>query len=305
MQAVAVGVLADGDEDLAHRPLDARQVDRRVDGWSLARPRVRCRWASVRRTPTRCPPPALGRGGLDDRLAASGSATGCASATGGRPTSSGSTGTGISVGSGSGTVDARCPCRAVRRSRRARRPRGSPCSTSASASRSSVARCRVRISRASSWASSSRRRTSSSIAAATSSRVVGLVAHLLAEERLALAVAELLRAERVAHAVLRDHRPGDLRGPLDVVRGAGRGVAEDRAPRRCARPAASPSRRASSRAGARCTCPRSGSASVQPSARPRATIDTLWIGSVFGQHVADERVAALVVGDRRASRART
>ena len=40
-----------------------------------------------------------------------------------------------------------------------------------------------------------------------------------------------------------------------------------------------------------------GSASVQPSARPRATIDTLWIGSVFGQHVADEGVAALVVGD--------
>ena len=34
-------------------------------------------------------------------------------------------------------------------------------------------------------------------------RVVGLVAHVVAEEHLALALAELLRAERVAHAVLR------------------------------------------------------------------------------------------------------
>ena len=41
-----------------------------------------------------------------------------------------------------------------------------------------------------------------------------------------------------------------------------------------------------------------GRASVQPRARPRATIETLWIGSVPSQHVADERVAALVVGDR-------
>ena len=41
-----------------------------------------------------------------------------------------------------------------------------------------------------------------------------------------------------------------------------------------------------------------GRASVQPSARPRATIETLWIGSVPCEHVADQRVAALVVGDR-------
>ena len=49
--------------------------------------------------------------------------------------------------------------------------------------------------------------------------------------------------------------------------------------------------------GAAGTCPRSGRASVQPSARPRATIDTLWIGSVSGEHVADQGVAGLVVGD--------
>ena len=48
----------------------------------------------------------------------------------------------------------------------------------------------------------------------------------------------------------------------------------------------------------------SGSASVQPSARPRGMIDTLWTGSVPGSTCADQRVAALVVGDDRASPAR-
>ena len=85
--------------------------------------------------------------------------------------------------------------------------------------------------------------------------------------------------------------------------GAGRRVARRSAPRRCGRRAASPARRA-----ARCGVTRYlssvGSVSVQPE-RPAARDDRHLVDRVgVGQHVADERVAALVVGDDRASRAR-
>ena len=46
-------------------------------------------------------------------------------------------------------------------------------------------------------------------------------------EGLGVGVAELHHADAVAHAVVGDHRAGRLRGLLDVVGGAGRGVAED------------------------------------------------------------------------------
>ena len=70
-------------------------------------------------------------------------------------------------------------------------------------------------------------------------------------------------------------------GPLDVVVGAGGDVAEHAAPRRVRPPSSMAS---SSRSWPSCRRTRSsaGSDSVQPSARPRATIDTLWIGSVSG-----------------------
>ena len=53
------------------------------------------------------------------------------------------------------------------------------------------------------------------------------MAELPAEEHLALALAELLGPEHVAHAVLGDHRPGDRGGLLDVVLGAGGRLVED------------------------------------------------------------------------------
>ena len=65
-------------------------------------------------------------------------------------------------------------------------------------------------------------------------RVVGLVAHLAAEERHALVAAEHARAELLAHPVAHDHR---LRGRghlLEVVRGAGRHLVEDELLRRAA-----------------------------------------------------------------------
>ena len=48
-----------------------------------------------------------------------------------------------------------------------------------------------------------------------------------AHEGLRVAGAELDRAERLGHAVLRDHRAGDLGGLLDVIAGAGGRIVED------------------------------------------------------------------------------
>ena len=70
------------------------------------------------------------------------------------------------------------------------------------------------------------------------------------------------------------------------------------APRRCGRPS-SIGQLVDELARAYGVLVLGGQRSVQPSARPRDTIEILWIGSVLGQHVADERVAALVVGDDR------
>ena len=57
--------------------------------------------------------------------------------------------------------------------------------------------------------------------------VVAGVAEVAAHERLAVALAELDRAEPLGHAVLRDHRAGQRGGLLDVVAGAGGRVVED------------------------------------------------------------------------------
>src|SRR3954447_14744891 len=53
------------------------------------------------------------------------------------------------------------------------------------------------------------------------------VPEVAAQERLAVALAELDRTEPVGHAVLGDHRPGHRGRLLDVVAGAGGGVVED------------------------------------------------------------------------------
>ena len=57
--------------------------------------------------------------------------------------------------------------------------------------------------------------------------VVALCDHLAAQERLAVAGAELERAEPLAHAVLGDHAAGDRGGLLDVVGRAGGRLVED------------------------------------------------------------------------------
>ena len=57
--------------------------------------------------------------------------------------------------------------------------------------------------------------------------VVGLGGELAAEERLRVVVAEDARAEALAHAVAHDHRLRRRRDLLDVVRRAGRDLAED------------------------------------------------------------------------------
>src|ERR671912_1673610 len=57
--------------------------------------------------------------------------------------------------------------------------------------------------------------------------VVALVAHVAAEEHLALRLAELDGTDPLAHAVLGDHLAGHRRGLLDVVGGARRRVVED------------------------------------------------------------------------------
>src|SRR6478735_9206075 len=58
-------------------------------------------------------------------------------------------------------------------------------------------------------------------------RVVALVSHLPAHERLGVVSTELDRTEALRHAVLRDHRAGRGSGLLDVVGGTGRRVVED------------------------------------------------------------------------------
>ena len=58
-------------------------------------------------------------------------------------------------------------------------------------------------------------------------RVVGLGAEFAPEERLRVVVAEDARPEALAHAVAHDHRLRGRRDLLDVVRRAGRDLAED------------------------------------------------------------------------------
>ncbi len=59
--------------------------------------------------------------------------------------------------------------------------------------------------------------------------VVARLAHLAAEERVFLGVADEDRPDAVAHSALRDHQPGQPGGPLEVVGDAGREVVEDEA----------------------------------------------------------------------------
>ena len=76
-------------------------------------------------------------------------------------------------------------------------------------------------------AASMSRRTSPSMRRRDLVGVVGRAGEVATEEHLALRVAEAHRAERVAHAVLGDHLPGDRGGAVDVVLRAGGGVGED------------------------------------------------------------------------------
>ena len=62
--------------------------------------------------------------------------------------------------------------------------------------------------------------------------VVAVVADVAAQERLGVVGAELDRAQPLGHAVLGDHRPGQVGGLLDVVAGAGGRVVEDHLLRR-------------------------------------------------------------------------
>ena len=199
-QAVAVGVLADRLEDLAHRLLDARRGPSacRWAGRSRGHGRLRCRWASARARrraatsaawpgPARAPArPALGDG------PATCSATTAPAAR--RPARARSA-PGSSVGSGSGSVDAGALVERAEdlgqvgvlerllldeRRRRARRAwRGGS----------------TRIARARSWAVSMSAADLAVDDAGDLGRVVGLVAVVVAEEHLALDLAELLRAE--------------------------------------------------------------------------------------------------------------
>ena len=70
-------------------------------------------------------------------------------------------------------------------------------------------------------------RTSSSMAAGDLFGVIARMAHVAAQEDLALLLAVLDRAQPFAHAVLGDHGPGDAGGLLDVVGRAGGGIVED------------------------------------------------------------------------------
>ena len=126
--------------------------------------------------------------------------------------------------------------------------------------------------------------------------VVGLVADVAAEEHLAVVLAELLGADLVGHAVLGDHRAGDCGGFLDVVLGAGGGIPEDRAPRPSARPCSMASWSRSCGAG-REVLVRLGKGE-RPAQGPAPGDDRHLVDGVgVGQGVADQGVAALVVGD--------
>ena len=99
-------------------------------------------------------------------------------------------------------------------------------SSSSSTSASRTSRFCSRMSKASWCAVESSFLASSSMIAATSrSSCAG--GPCRAQERLGGVVAELDRAEAVAHAVLRDHRAGEVGRLLDVVAGAAGDVVED------------------------------------------------------------------------------
>ena len=146
-QPVAVGVLADGLEDLAHGLLDAREVHRRVDGWAVSAGHgLRTAGPSVlghRRGATSAAWPGRPRLGGRGRR----STTGCASADASAPTSSGSTGTGTSVGSGSGAASMPVPLSSGPKISARSASSSVSFSTRASARTSRVARCVRRGSR--------------------------------------------------------------------------------------------------------------------------------------------------------------
>ena len=342
-QAVAVGVLADGLEDLADRLGDAVEVHRGVDGRELAG------WASRRP----CGPPALGVVARTRRACSARAADGdgcpgprlasSAGAAGATADRSGGPGRTRRRGRATPALDPaperRAPApstptgcrprippprrptatarggRAVRTARARRAARSMPAplsmspntsarsasssvsfSTSDVARRSSVARWVVRMKRARSWACVDQLAHLVVDQAGDLVGVGGLVPVVLAEEHLARLGAELLGAEPVAHAVGGDHRPGRSRCSARC--------------RRWRRWSGSPNtsssavRPPSSMVMVSTSSPRVfrylssvGRASVHPSARPRDTIDTLWMGSVPSSTWPDQRVAALVVGD--------
>ncbi len=71
------------------------------------------------------------------------------------------------------------------------------------------------------------RETSSSITWAVCSLKRARLGHLAAQERMVLAVAEGDRPEPLAHAPVGDHPPGELRGLVQIVLGAGAVFVED------------------------------------------------------------------------------
>ena len=103
------------------------------------------------------------------------------------------------------------------------------------------------------------------------------------------------RAEPFAHAPVRDHAAGQLRGLLQIVFGAGAVFVEDQL---LGRPAAEhehqPARAA--RVSPMFRRSSSGSSCVTPSARPRGMIVTLCTRSAPGQHPGQQRMARLVIG---------
>ena len=148
-------------------------------------------------------------------------------------------------------------CRARRRPRRpsgsAARPARLPISSSISETDRTSRSIRASVSRSSSSRCSSSRRKARSSASRRIRRdllvddlggVLGVVAglaHLAAEERVLVGVAERDRADPVAHAPLGDHHPGEPGGLLEVVGGAGGQVVVDQP---FGRPAAQEPRRA-------------------------------------------------------------
>ena len=127
-------------------------------------------------------------------------------------------------------------------------------------------------------------------------RVVRLVAEVAPEEHLALHLAELLRAEALAHAVLRDHAAGDVRAALDVVGRARGDLAEHELLRGAA---AEQHRHRVLELGAGVQVLVLEGQGQRPAEGAAAGDDRHLVDRVGApQHVAHERVAALVVGDR-------